>query len=426
MKGGVSQLEVDRTYIDVTIVASANLNMTMPRLLNLAKSMSRRVILCLVSITAVAVPLIGAQENAASSAGVAWAVKGTWRVEGKDVPIHNGNSIQPGSLLRPDPVAAQHTIIVLLPDGQRLFYECFTTDDCARGFRVPSLYRDPEPFAVDMLAHIGAALIREDRDLSASSDIYPPFGTPRDEILAVLGPGNQVQAGGLATSLPNGRFTLYIRALDATRPSQLHLVLDKTTSSLSFPLPSAGLYLIIVRDELNRPRIHLFLAAISAAQEASYRKSFQDMKRLLHQWDDDFNGWPIHDFQWAYLESLVTGTQLAGDPQSASKAEHGSSSERMASSQSAANRPPTPGVTAEPTFSPKAGLLAGDTNVVLQCDTPGAVIHFTVNPSSPTANSPVYRAPIVVKGEGVDIKAFASAPGKKDSAVVTAIFRIRK
>jgi hypothetical protein len=85
-----------------------------------------------------------------------------------------------------------------------------------------------------------------------------------------------------------------------------------------------------------------------------------------------------------------------------------------------------PGVTAEPTFSPKPGLLAGDTNIVLQCDTPGAVIHFTVNPAQPTVTSPVYRAPIVAKGTGVDIKAFASAPGKKDSAVVMGIFRIRK
>ena len=385
--------------------------MPMPHLFNLAKSMSGRVVLCLVSIT---VPLIWAQENAASPAGVAWAVRGTWRVEGSDVPIRTGDMVQPGSLLRPDPVAAPHTIIVLLSDGQRVFYECFTIDDCARGFRVPSLYRDPEPFAVDMLARIGAALIREDRDSSAASDIHPPFGTPRDEILAVLGGGNQVQVGGLATNLPNGHFTLYVRPLDPSRPGQSHLVVDKTGPFLSFPVPSAGLYLIIVRDELNRPRIHLFLAAIRPAQEPSYKKSFQDTKRLLHQWDDDFNGWPIHDFQWAYLESLVT------------QPADGSPSERVAGNQSAVNTPPAPGVAAEPTFSPKPGLLAGDTNIALQCDTPGAVIHFTVNPSQPTANSPVYRSPIVVMGGGMDIKAFASAPGKKDSAVVSAIFRIRK
>jgi hypothetical protein len=391
--------------------------MPMPHLVNLAKSI-------LALSTVVAAPLILAQKNPASPGGVAWAVRGTWQVEGKSAPIKTGDSIQPGSLLRPDPVATPHTIIVLLPDGQRIFYECFTVDDCARDFRVPSLYRDPEPFALDMLARTGAALIREDRDSSAASEIHPPFGTPRDEILAVLGPGNQVQVGGLATNLPNGHFALYVRPLDPSRPGQSHLVVDKTGPSLSFPVPSAGLYLIIVRDELNRPRIHLFLAAISPAQEPSFKKSFHDMKQLMHQWDDDFNGWPIHDFQWAYLESLVT--QPAGDAQSASEAERGSSSERMAGNLSTAKRPPAPGVTAEPTFSPKPGLLAGDTNIVLQCDTPGAVIHFTVDPSQPTANSPVYRAPIVVKGAGVDIKAFASAPGKKDSAVVTAIFRIRK
>ena len=104
------EARVDPTY---TIVASANLIMPMPHLVNLAKSMFSRVVLCLVCITVVAVPLIGAQENAASPAGVAWGVKGTWLVEGKGVPIHTGDSIQPGSLLRPDPVAAQHTIIVL-------------------------------------------------------------------------------------------------------------------------------------------------------------------------------------------------------------------------------------------------------------------------------------------------------------------------
>jgi hypothetical protein len=37
----------------------------------------------------------------------------------------------------------------------------------------------------------------------------------------------------------------------------------------------------------------------------------------------------------------------------------------------------------------------------------------------------VYRAPIMVKGTELTIKAFASAAGSRDSAVVTGIFRIR-
>jgi hypothetical protein len=37
----------------------------------------------------------------------------------------------------------------------------------------------------------------------------------------------------------------------------------------------------------------------------------------------------------------------------------------------------------------------------------------------------VYHAPIMVKGTELTIKAFASVAGRKDSAVVTGIFRVR-
>jgi hypothetical protein len=92
----------------------------------------------------------------------------------------------------------------------------------------------------------------------------------------------------------------------------------------------------------------------------------------------------------------------------------------------------TPGVVAmgtvsisgEPTFSPKAGYLRGDTEVTLRCDTPGATIHYTVDSSQPTADSPVYTGPISVKGAGLTIKAFSSMPGRRDSPVVTGVYRI--
>jgi hypothetical protein len=372
--------------------------------------MSGKVLLCLAPI-AVAVPSLWGQKTAAPPAGVAWQVEGTWQVEGKGAPIQTGDAIQPGSLLQPDSVAAQHTVIVLLPDGQRIMYECFTVDDCARGFRVPSLYRDPEPFAIDMLARIRAALIRGDRGFSAASDIHPALGSPRDEILAVLGPDNQVRVEGLATKLPDGRFTGDIRPFDPARTNQLHLLLEKTAPFITLPLPSTGLYVVTISDESNTPRMQLFLAAISPAQEASFKKSFHDAKELMQKWNDDFYGWPTHDFQWAYLESLVVDMQPISNAEGAATPAHGSSPED---------------VTAEPAFSPKAGLLAGDSEIVLHSETPGAVIHYTVDYSQPVATSPVYHAPIVIKGSGLTIKAFSSAPGKKDSAVVTGTFRIRK
>jgi len=53
-------------------------------------------------------------------------------------------------------------------------------------------------------------------------------------------------------------------------------------------------------------------------------------------------------------------------------------------------------------------------------------MHYTVDGAQPMNQSAVYHAPIVVLGSELTIKSFASAPGKKDSPVVTGIFRIEE
>ena len=365
---------------------------------------------------------LGAQEAEKAPAGLAWHVQGIWQAEGKSAPILTGDPVQPGSLLQPSNGTANHSIIVLLPDGQRFLYECFTVEDCARGFRVPSLFRTPQQFAVDMLAHIQTVLVRGNHAFSANIQPVPRW--PRDEVVAELGPDNRVHVAGLAAKLPNGRYTYNLQPLDPAYPRQSHLVLEKTAPSVTLALPSPGLYVLTITDDQNTPRIDLFLAAVSPAQAADFEKSFSDAKALMKQWNGDYYGWPIHDFQWAYLQSLVLGAKplttggqvgLAGKIASNAGVPGGLGD-------TAEDRA---GVTGEPTFFPKAGLLAGDTAVTLRCDAPGATIHFTVDGSQPVASSPVYRAPIIVKGTELTIKAFASAAGRRDSAVVTGIFRIR-
>jgi hypothetical protein len=98
----------------------------------------------------------------------------------------------------------------------------------------------------------------------------------------------------------------------------------------------------------------------------------------------------------------------------------------MAAEQAVADEVHVTGTAGEPRLFPEPGVFAGDTEVTLQCDTPGATIHYTFDGSQPIANSPIYNAPISVKGTELTIKAFASVPGKKDSAVVTGIYRIRE
>ncbi len=355
----------------------------------------------------------GAPEPAA---GIAWQVKGLWQIEGSHAPIRSGDAIPPGSLLRPDAVASQHTVIVLMPDGQRILYECFTVGDCARGFRVPSLHQTPEPFAVDMLARIRSILLRGHQGFSAAADMDPPVGSPRDEIVSVLGPDNHLQLAGLASKLPDGKFTYDLLPLDPVQPSLQRLHFEKTGPSVTILAPATGLYVLTIDDDANLPRMHLFVAVVSAEQEANVTKSFHDAKILMQKWNDDFYGWPTHQFQWAYLESLIAGVQPVTQRFAVAAGQNVSRNHSSGEQQ----------VTAEPTFSPMPGTLPGDANIALQCSTPGATIHFTVDTSQPMSASPVYGAPIVIMTSGLTIKAFATSPGRKDSAVVTGVFRIRK
>src|SRR5580658_6785531 len=74
------------------------------------------------------------QDSVGLSAGIAWNVKGSWQVENTGPQVLTGDAIPAGSLLtpgtaQPGTVAVNNSITILLPDGQLLLYECFTTDD---------------------------------------------------------------------------------------------------------------------------------------------------------------------------------------------------------------------------------------------------------------------------------------------------------
>ncbi len=404
----------------------ANMCTTIRRVFSFEELGSVLSCLCLLMLTFSAT-LLGAQRTSAALSGIAWKVRGSWQVEGKSAPIVTGDAIWPGSLLQPKSSlqpgirALDQSITILLPDGQRILYECFTVEDCARGFRVPSLYRAPEPLAVDMLARIRAVLVRESSDSSSGSET--PL--PRDEVVAALGSGNRVQIAGLAARLPNGRYTYDLRPLDHTNPPQFNLVLQKTAPSITLALPSSGLYVLTIADDLNTPRIDLFIAAVKPAQAASVEKSFGGAKALMKKWIGNYSGWPIHEFQWAYLQSLMMDPKPLSTGGPTGAVGKAASNAGVPRGNTADDRHRA-GVAAEPTFSPRPGLFDGDTAVTLRCETPGATMRYTVDGSQPHTSSPIYRAPIMVKGTELTIKSFASAAGRKDSAVVTGIFRIRQ
>ncbi|GEJ56155.1 OmpA family protein [Anaeromyxobacter diazotrophicus] len=81
--------------------------------------------------------------------------------------------------------------------------------------------------------------------------------------------------------------------------------------------------------------------------------------------------------------------------------------------------PPPPPAPAEPaaaaTFDPPPGSYPAAQTVTIASSTPGAVIHYTTDGSTPTADSPVYTGPITVD-RTTTLKAIAVAPGAPSSA----------
>jgi hypothetical protein len=384
----------------------------------------KNVLALLALLTLVALP-ISSQKPIQEYSGLAWQVRGTWQVDGTPAPILTGDYVPAGSLLQPGAGSANNSITVLLPDGQLILYECFTADDCSRGFQVPALYRVPESLAVNMLAHIHEGLAANVSDLAAGSATPQRPRLPRDEQVAVLGPDSRVHVEGLAARLPNGHYIYDVRPLDRSHPRQFHLELEKNGSSITVALPSAGLYFVTLRDALNMPRIDLFIAAVETARSADVEKAYRDGAALMKEWNKYYLGWPVHDFQRAYLTSLLLGPNALPKDGRADAADSISSLAELPAKATDTAEDRTR-MAAEPEFSPKPGLFDKELAIALQCKTTGATIHFTVDGSQPVASSPVYRAPIIVKTSVLTIKSFASVTGRKDSPVVTGIFRIKE
>jgi N-acetylneuraminic acid mutarotase len=78
---------------------------------------------------------------------------------------------------------------------------------------------------------------------------------------------------------------------------------------------------------------------------------------------------------------------------------------------------------AAPTFNPPAGAYANVQNVTISDGTAGAVIYFTMDGSTPTTSSSVYRSPIVV-AKSETLKAIATAAGHSASPVGSAAYAI--
>ncbi|WP_320128428.1 chitobiase/beta-hexosaminidase C-terminal domain-containing protein [uncultured Sphaerochaeta sp.] len=77
-----------------------------------------------------------------------------------------------------------------------------------------------------------------------------------------------------------------------------------------------------------------------------------------------------------------------------------------------------------PVINPGGGSFSGSKTVTLSCATSGAVIHYTLDNSTPSASSDTYYDPLVIT-TGTTIKAIATKSGYQDSAVAEETYSLR-
>ena len=80
--------------------------------------------------------------------------------------------------------------------------------------------------------------------------------------------------------------------------------------------------------------------------------------------------------------------------------------------------------TATPTFSLPAGNYTSAQSVTVSDTTPGAVIYYTTDGTTPTAASPVYAGAISITATSTTLEAIAIAPGDAPSTVASATYTI--
>src|ERR1700744_3651636 len=67
-------------------------------------------------------------------AGMIWERHGDWHLNGSPDRLRLGELLPPGGLITAGTEDPGHSLIILLPDGQRLLCECFEAKTWAQGF----------------------------------------------------------------------------------------------------------------------------------------------------------------------------------------------------------------------------------------------------------------------------------------------------
>ncbi|MEA2539183.1 MAG: hypothetical protein QOH35_549 [Acidobacteriaceae bacterium] len=242
--------------------------------------------------------------------GMVWERHGDWHLNGSSDTLRLGEAVPPGGLITAGAEGSNHSMIVLLPDGQRLLCECFEAKACSQGFRVPAITPPPKPVVWDMFVAVRNVLLLRPK---AAETAFPiPVGPAgmagHFELIAPVTPQGEISISPALRVLPPGQYSLGVmkegqQPAASTTPAVQPLDWNSAHPLAQVRVGGLGLYHIRVSDQVYTPRIEIEVLATSPASYPAEAAGLKQTRETNLNWSHTQEGWPLHPFLRVYLES---------------------------------------------------------------------------------------------------------------------------
>ncbi len=244
------------------------------------------------------------------TSGMVWEKHGGWHLNGSSDALRLGEAIPPGGLLTAGAETSAHSIVILLPDGQRMLCECYEAKTCSQGFRVPAITPPPPPAVWEMFVAVRNVLLLR----PATAETAFPIPAAREEmavnseIVAAVSPQGEISIAPALRVLPSGQYGLRVsadgRTAAANPPSVQPLDWSAAQKVAQVRVGGPGLYRIRVSDQTNVQRFDIEVLATSPASLAAETAGLKMARETTLKWTHE--GWPLHGFLRVYLESRLS------------------------------------------------------------------------------------------------------------------------
>jgi hypothetical protein len=249
-------------------------------------------------------PVAGNGTPGSVFSGMVWERHGDWHLNGSSQMLRLGEAIPPGGLLTAGAGSGAHSIVILLPDGQRMLCECYDPQSCSQGFRVPPITPRPDPVVWDMFVAVRNVLLLR----SATAEVAFTEASGRAamaanvEMVAAVSPQGEISISPALRVLPSGQYSLTVMNNGQSAAVQpLKWTAGQKLAQVRVGAP--GLYRIRVSDQTNVPRIEVEVLATAPDSLTTETARLKQLRETIMQWNHAHGGWDLHTFLRVYLES---------------------------------------------------------------------------------------------------------------------------